>query len=148
MTSPLTLVRDQIAETWEALTPPDRTTVLYRQVTGRSNRRGATSSDRTFRFLLPVREEPVGQFGPSVTHVRWTLRAEVTLSQGGRSTTSLFDASANESNLLARSIEMTSTWPTNVIGVVQGSVEITEDPESEGDVILQFEWSVTTAETD
>lgn len=146
MSSPVILVRQQIADTWEALTPPDRSAVTYHAVESRRKLTG-DAGDRGFFLHLPRRGEPIAEAGITASQVPWTIAAELRLSQSGRSIDDLCDASTNESNLLARAIEKTSSWPANTIAVITHAVESTHDEES-GDVIVTFEIEVQTSETD
>jgi hypothetical protein len=101
MASPVVATLSAISTAWEALTPPDRTTVTYHELDGRSKRSG-TAGDRGFWFSLPHRDEVQGEAGAAASQVRWSCTAELRLSQAGRTRATLADAVANESNKLMR----------------------------------------------
>lgn len=146
MSSPLTGVLDQIVTTWEALTPPSRTSVTYHMVDARARLRG-DAGDRAFHFDLPVRLSIDGEAGATASQVRWGVRAELRLTQAGRSLEDLFDAVANESNLLSRAVEKTSSWPANVIAVITQPTDPQRE-EDTGDALISIAMEVVTSETD
>ncbi len=127
MASPLVSMMNDISEDFEASTPPDRPTVTYHEVDGKRFRAG-TAGDRSFMFDYPTRGEPVGERGPSMTQVEWTLPIRLRLSTAGRSLATRTDSAANEVNQLMRTIELRSTWTS--AGVLE---VITEDAVPEAD---------------
>lgn len=146
MSSPVTDVFDQISTQWEALTPPDRTSVLYAETEARAQKRG-DAGDRTFAFQIPERMPPSGEFGTTSSTVEWLCSGVLRLSQAGRSERELVDAIATEGNLLARSVERTSSWPTGVYGVITEKVSGVLDDQN-GDAIVTIEFRVVCGETD
>jgi hypothetical protein len=145
MATPVVATLSAISTAWEALTPPDRTTVTYHELDGRARRSGV-AGDRGFVFSLPRRMEAAGHAGVAATQVWWLCSAELRLSQAGRTRATLADAVANESNLLMRSVEKTSSWPSNVNAVVTRGTEV--DLDDGGDAIVVLEFDILTSETD
>jgi hypothetical protein len=136
----------QISTTWEALTPPDRTTITYHELDGRGRSAG-TSGDRGFWFDLPQRSEPILEAGPASSLVSWELEVVLRLSQAGRTRSAMADAVANESTLLARAIEKTSSWPSNTLAVLTRGTRSERDG-PDGDALIYFAINLLTSETD
>lgn len=144
MATPLVSLMNTITTDFEAATPPDRTTVTYRQVTGKQLRHGKSAS-RNFAFGYATRAEPLGEAGVALTQVEWLLPIFVRLDSGGRTKEAAVDAAANEVTLLVRTIETQASWPSGVLEV------ITEDavPEEDGDdVIYEITVRALCEETD
>ena len=147
MSSPVTTLMSTIATTWAALTPPDRTTIAYRELTGHRAHDG-TSGDRSFRWRLPQRTETIAERGPDASEVEWALVAELRITAAGRGSAALADAVANETNLLARALEKLSNYgAATILEVTLDGVSAEIEPES-GDAICEFRITALTWETD
>jgi hypothetical protein len=128
------------------LTPPDRAAVLYAETEARAQKRG-DAGDRTFAFQIPERMSPSGQFGTVSSTVEWMCSAVLRLSQAGRSERELVDAVLTEGNLLARSIERTTSWPTGIYGVLTDTTDGVRDDQN-GDALVTIRFRVICGETD
>lgn len=147
MTTPLIALMTQIADDWEALTPPDRTSVVYHESDARAMLTGS-AGDRGFVFGLATRVVPSGEFGAALTQVTWTFDIMVRFSGSGRSMSARSDAVAREINLLCRSIETRASWPAGVLAVItRDAVPDSADGEL-GDVIYTLGISALCEETD
>lgn len=147
MTTPIVALMTQIADDWEAVTPPDRTTITYHECDGNSLLAG-NAGDRAFAFGLPERGDPVGERGPDMTQVRWQIPITVRFGGSGRSLAARADAVANEINLLMRAIELRSVWPSGVLEVITGAAVPREIDIDTGDVAYETTVTALVEETD
>ena len=116
MTAKIATILKTIVDTWEALTPPDRTGVTYR-VNEAGELGSDVSDDRTFLFSLPSGPHPVAERGPEMTHCAWTFDAVLFLMLTGRSTRSRVSAVADEAVLLRRALDKAPHWGAGLIDV-------------------------------
>jgi len=144
--SPLQSFRNQVSSDWEALTPPDRTTVKYHEVDGARFLAGSAGA-RSFTFDVPERSEPIGQAGCAATQVDWIQPIQVRIPKRGRSEAGHVDAANNEINLLARRIELRGAWPTGVLEVHTEEAVPDRDEETKGDTVYVLTCRVLCNET-
>lgn len=142
MASPLTLAMTQIATDWAGLTPSDRTTIRYREITG-ANRSG-TAGDRGFVWV-PEPECTTVAVAGSTRWVQWTQECVLRLSAVGRSMDAMSDAVANEMQALVSVVELRTSWPAGVQDVIVASSRASVDDES-GDALLVFTFDILTIE--
>lgn len=133
-----------VKDTWEALTPPDRTDVPYRQLDGRNPRRG-TSGHRKFMFEPPVQTTPLMEHGGGGVLVEWSLVYQVRFDGAGLDMAEHFEAVGTELNLLARTLDAIETWPEGVWSVITKDTAIAEIEEG-GDAVGQVTLSCLCAE--
>lgn len=145
MTATVISAVDAIETLWEALTPPDRTTVSYHRVDTGTALEG-NAGDRGFVFDPPVRNAPVAEAGAPASQVEWSIQVRIRLNRSGRDIRSLHNAVANEGNLLARAIEKEPNWPAGVLDVSTGN--IIPEVVMGGNVELVTEITILTEETD
>lgn len=146
MASPFSTFLSDVTTTWEALTPPDNTSVTYHLVDGHQPLTGI-SGDRTFYFDDPIRLEPFAHEGPDTTEVDWAFRAVLRISRAGRSILDMAQAIANETNLLYRALEKDASLASGVLSVVTEPAEVERD-EDNGDALITLSARVGCTETD
>ncbi|MEQ8982392.1 MAG: hypothetical protein RL846_30885 [Deltaproteobacteria bacterium] len=87
MTSPLIAAMQQVADDWEALTPPTAPERTFYHLDEEKNASridsGSTSGDRAFVFEDPVREEPEMENGADNTLLEWLVIARLGISSAG-----------------------------------------------------------------
>ena len=118
---------DEVTVLWEALTPPDRTNVVYKEVAGKTQ--SETAGDRRFEWNIPTRLGPVIE-GPNEASAEYECSAVLRLSSGGRSPKTLRDAAIKEARLFQREVETQTSWTdSNIIEPVplQWEVELDEE---------------------
>lgn len=145
MSTPVGPLMAQIATLWEALTPPDQTTETYRQI---DNLETETGYNRNFTWDFAIREGTVAEGGDGQTaSVAWTLRAELFITTTGRNAQEMVVAVADEVNLLVRTVERQTSWPSGVIEVVTDRVDEFNILPT-GDVIVTMVIRTVVEETD
>lgn len=145
MASPVVAAIDTIKTVIIALTPPDRTAVLYAAYNGRGEPDGEFS-DRVFWFTVPSRAIPIAERGAALTQIEWLLDMRIRLSANPHSAETLAKAVANEGILLRRAFDKRSTsWGVGVLELIVDDVTITQD---QHDAIINFPLRILTEETD
>lgn len=143
MAHPLTSLLDEIAEDWEALTPPDRTTIRYHVLDELEPRQG-TTSDRGIVWDVPdrivVESESAG-----TAQTRWACSATLRLGSAGRSRKKLREAVIAETALLMQTIERRTSWPAGVWSVETGDSAASIDPDTE-DVLVSLAFEALVGE--
>lgn len=144
MPSPLTTATDTIEAMVAALTPPDRTAVVYALYNGRGEPDGE-SADRVFWFGVPTRAAPMAERGAALTQIEWSIDFRCRLSANPHNRTTLIDAVANESILLRRAFDNRATsWGSGVLEIIAGDATTELDQQ---DVIITIPLRVLTEET-
>ena len=133
----------QIATDWEALTPPSETAAKYHLLDEQRDFQGE-SGHRGFFFDLPRRARTVLQNGSTET-IEWEVNAHVLLSAAGSSMADLADYVADESQLLAKTVENRSSWPANTDVVLVDNVDA--EQVDDGNIMLNLELRITVGES-
>lgn len=125
-----------ISTLWEALTPPDQTNVSYAENDHKRSFKGA-AGHRVFEWGLPPRLGVTAHAG-SIRQVEYELTAMLRLSSSGKTTSTLADRVANETNLLMGAVENASSWPAGVLSVMSETAEAEIDDNGDAEVIFTF----------
>lgn len=106
-------VRQQISEDWEALTPPDHTTVRFHEATGELSLEGA-AAHRCFVHSPPA-DGQLLEAPPNLGRWLYTWIASVLISGVGYSIPDLFDTSYRTAHLFASAVNTRSVWPDGTV---------------------------------
>lgn len=118
MPTPVNNVIAQIAADWVATQPPDRTTTYpYVYASDETVDPNDQLSHRCFWFEPSVRGEPLSETSDS-SLVPYECQAVLILDSDGFTPDEFREALANEAALLARAIEVRTTWPAGTWEVI------------------------------
>lgn len=117
MPSPLASALALITTDWEALTPPDRTDVLYARVDGPDTYEGG-SGDRVFWFEI-AGGDAQAERGSAMTEYEHFVTAKVRLESGAYNRTDFEARIVNEAILLMRAVDVRpEPWGSGSSGIV------------------------------
>lgn len=141
--SAVSSVMTDIADTWAALTPPDRTEDSYQEL----DIRRSFAGNRAFYFDPPERGEPVGEAANVATLVEWMIVARLRLDEAGRSRADMARVCADEANLLMRAVDLRTSWTSPLVwGVITDDVTFERLDDDRNDVEVTLNMRALCAE--